>query len=113
MAFKPKKSKTLSIGKDGAVAISFSVADKAIPSVLEEPVKSLGRVCDTPLTDKKAIQLIKETTENGLFPNDRSALAGRITIWCLQFMLIPKLLQPLLIYDISMITVLCSPVVVV
>ena len=44
MKFKPKKSRSLSLRK-GKVAerVTFTVASQAIPTVTEEPVKSLGR----------------------------------------------------------------------
>lgn len=53
------------------------------------------------LTDKKTVQLIGETRENGLLAIGRSRLAGKLKIWCPQILLISKLLLLLLIYDIS------------
>ncbi|MCG8432275.1 MAG: hypothetical protein MJA29_14040, partial [Candidatus Omnitrophica bacterium] len=106
MKFKPKKSRSLSLKKgkfDGTV--SFTVADQRIPTVEDEPVKSLGRVYDATLKDTGAVQKTKEFAENGLNTIDKSCLIGKFKIWCLQFMLIPKLLWPLLIYEISTSTV--------
>lgn len=96
MSFQPKKPRRLSILKGRAVAISFSLPDKMISVVFEEPVKGLIRVYDPSLTDKTAAHLNRETTENGILI-DRSRLVGMIC--CLQFMLILKMLWPLLIYD--------------
>ncbi|GFO03425.1 reverse transcriptase [Plakobranchus ocellatus] len=36
---------------------------------------------------------------------DKNGLPGKNKVWCLQFMLIPKLLWPLLLYEISTSTV--------
>lgn len=80
-----------------AVALSFSVANQAIPNVLEEPIKSLGWIYNTSM-DKKAYQRTWETSENGLLAIDWSRPAGKFKIWCLQSMLTLKLLCRLLIY---------------
>lgn len=55
LSIKPKKSRRLSIMKNKAVSILFSVADQTIPVVFEEPVKSLGRGYDVLLTYMKAV----------------------------------------------------------
>ena len=54
MSFKPKKSRSLSIRK-GKVNenVIFQVASQNIPTVTEEPVKSLGRWYDASLKDTK------------------------------------------------------------
>uniref|UniRef100_A0A0L8FYU4 Uncharacterized protein n=1 Tax=Octopus bimaculoides TaxID=37653 RepID=A0A0L8FYU4_OCTBM len=41
-------------------------------------------------------------TEEGLETIDSCSLPDKYKVWCLQFMLIPKLLWPLLIYDICL-----------
>ena len=106
MKFKPKKSRSLSLRK-GKVAerVTFTVASQAIPTVTEEPVKSLGRWYDDSLKDTKRGKETKQMAENSLRIIDQCGLPGKYKVWCLQFMLIPKLLWPLLIYDISTSTV--------
>ena len=101
MKFKPKKSRSLSLRK-GKVAESvvFSVANQAIPTVTEEPVKSLGRWYDDTLKDTQRAKETKQMSEEGLETIDQCGLPGKYKVWCLQFMLIPKLLWPLMIYDI-------------
>src|SRR3984885_8136520 len=101
MSFKPKKSRSLSISKEKTYKVTFMVSDQVIPTVIEEPIKSLGRVYDDSLKDKKAIKETSDMASNGLQIIDRSRLVGKFKLWCLQFMLIPKLLWPFLIYDIS------------
>ena len=106
MAFKPKKSRSLSIRK-GKVddRVSFIVADQKIPTLSQEPVKSLGRQYDESLKDKIAARNTEDLVVSGLQKIQTSGLIGKFKLWCLQFMLIPKLLWPLLIYDIPISTV--------
>ena len=53
MAFKPAKSRSLALVKGKVCSdVSFVVARQPVPSVSEEPVKSLGRVINDSLTDK-------------------------------------------------------------
>ena len=106
MLFKPKKSRSLSLG-EGKVdeSMTFSVADQVIPTFSEEPVKSLGRWYDASLKDtyrgKETIIMTKESLDI----IDSCVLPGKYNIRCLQFMFIPKLLWPLLICDICSSTV--------
>src|SRR3984885_12399458 len=64
MSFKPKKT----------YKVTFLVSDQVIPTVIEEPVKSLGRVYDDSLKDKKAIKETSDMASNGLQIIDRSGL---------------------------------------
>lgn len=40
-------------------------------------------------------------TESGLRAIEKSTLIGKFKVWCLQFMLIPRLLWPHLSYDVT------------
>ena len=54
MNFKPKKSCSLSVRKGKIVAAAtFTVGNKQIPTVSEEPVKSLSRWYDSSMKDTK------------------------------------------------------------
>ncbi|GFO06257.1 reverse transcriptase [Plakobranchus ocellatus] len=46
-----------------------------------------------------------ELLSESLLAINKCGLQGKFKIWCLQFMLIPKLLWPLLVYDICSTTV--------
>ena len=100
MHFKPKKSRSLSLRR-GKVddSVKFRIANQTIPTVSEEPVKSLGRWYDATLKDTKRGAETKATSAEGLEKINQCGLPGKFKVWCLQFMLIPKLLWPLLIYD--------------
>ena len=54
MKFKPKKSRSLSVRKGKIdVTRTFTVAKRQIPTVSQEPVKSLGRWYDLSMKDPK------------------------------------------------------------
>ena len=106
MNFKPKKSSSLSVRKGKIdAATTFTVANKQIPTVSKEPVKSLGSWYDSSKKDTKRGQETAELATEGLLAINRCGLQGKFKVWCLQFMLIPKLLWPILIYEIYSTTV--------
>ncbi|GFN98813.1 reverse transcriptase [Plakobranchus ocellatus] len=106
MEFKPKKFRSLSIrrGKVDEATI-FTVAEQQIPTVSQEPVKSLGRWYDSSMKDTRRGAETLELASESLLAINKCGLHGKFKIWCLQFMLIPKLLWPLLVYDICSSTV--------
>ncbi|GFO32390.1 reverse transcriptase [Plakobranchus ocellatus] len=106
LEFKPKKSRSLSIRK-GKVdeATTFTVAEQQIPTVSQEPVKSLGRWYDSSMKDIRRGAETLELASESLLAINKCGLQGIFKIWCLQFMLIPKLLGRLLVYDICSSTV--------
>ena len=66
---------------------------------------SLGRWYDKSLKDTKQRETRVETLVIGLKKIDRCPLQGRHKVWCLQHVLIPMLLWPLLVYEIAVTTV--------
>ncbi|GFN97031.1 reverse transcriptase [Plakobranchus ocellatus] len=106
MEFKPKKSHSLSIRK-GKVdeATTFTIAEQQIPTVSQEPVKSLGRWYDSPMKVTRRIAETLELPSESLLAINKCGLQGKFKIWGLQFMLIPKLLWPILVYGIRSTTV--------
>ena len=72
MNFKPKKSCNLSVRKGKIVAATtFTVANKQIPTVSEEPVKSLGRWYDSSMKETKRGQETAEFASDGLLAVNR------------------------------------------
>ena len=103
MKFKPKKPLILSVSKDAMT--TFTVANQQISTVSQEPVKSLWRWYDSSMKDtKRGLETVELATE-GLLAINRCGLQGKLKVWCLQFMLIPKLLGPLLVCEICSTTV--------
>ena len=96
MAFKPAKSRSLALVR-GKIRrdVFFNVAEQRIPTVSEEPVKSLGRVFDESLTDKSMRGAILQQIIEGLQVIEAAQLQGRFKVWLLQFVLLPRLLWSL------------------
>ena len=67
MKFKPAKSRSLLLvkGKLDDEA-RFIVGGQAIPTISEEPVKSLGRWYDSSMKDTKQAQAVIDSTKQGL-----------------------------------------------
>lgn len=82
----------MSIMKGTSMAVSLSVANHTILTVLEELVKGFDQIYDALLADNKTVQLIKETTENCLHAIDSSRHFGKFKRSYLQLMVISKLL---------------------
>ncbi|XP_041934289.1 LOW QUALITY PROTEIN: uncharacterized protein LOC121697073, partial [Alosa sapidissima] len=85
MSFKPAKSRSLVL-KKGKVTdrYRFSLAGATIPSITEQPVKSLGKVFDCSLKDSSSIQRTSKELEGWLRCVDRSGLPGRFKAWIYQ-----------------------------
>ena len=81
MSFKPKKSRSLSVGKGKIdAAATFTVANKQIPTVSEELVKSLGRWYDSSMRDTKRGHETAEHTTEGLLVINRCGLQGKFKV---------------------------------
>ena len=101
MKFKAKKSRSCSLRKGKPKEVRFTIAGDPMPTVKEEPVKSLGRWYKGNLSDRsRGVEVFNEAVE-GLKSIDHSRLPGKFKLWCLQFALYPRLLWPLMIYEIA------------
>ena len=94
----PEASHKMKICEDA----SFVVAGQRIQTVLEEHMKSLGRVFNEQLSDKNQEAAIRKTTKDTI---DISLLPGKFKVWLYQFVLLPRLLWPLSIYEIGLLAV--------
>ncbi|XP_061589349.1 uncharacterized protein LOC133454644 [Cololabis saira] len=108
MNFKPAKSRSLVVRK-GKVTdrFRFSIGATEIPSVGEKPVKSLGKIYDCTLKNTAALQATSEELGSWLKAVDKSGLPGKFKAWIYQHGILPRLLWPLLVYDVPMTTVEC------
>ena len=101
MKFKAKKSRSCSLREGKMKQIKFSIAGDPMPTVKEKPVKSLGRWYAGNLTDRsRGVEVYNQALE-GLASIEHSNLAGKFKLWCLQFGLYPRLLWPLMIYEVA------------
>lgn len=107
MKIKPTKSRSLSIQKGIRIDnICFTVDGERIPLVVEEPVRSLGRLYMADLSDKHMVSAIATQLTDGLHKINQCFLPGKFKVWCYQFTLYQRLMWPLKLCDITLTSVL-------
>ena len=106
MSFKPAKSRSLVV-KKGKVTdrFRFNIEGKQIPTISEKPVKSLGKVFDSSLKDSSSVQSTCQELDSWLRAVDRSGVPGKFKAWIYQHGILPRILWPLLVYEVPMSTV--------
>ncbi|XP_072560565.1 uncharacterized protein [Paramormyrops kingsleyae] len=106
MTFKPAKCRSL-VSRKGRVEdkFRFHMNGLQIPSLTEKPVKSLGKLFDVTLRDTVAIQAMHAELETWLAAVDRAGLPGKFKAWIYQHGILPRLLWPLLMYQVPITTV--------
>ena len=102
MRFKAKKSRSLTFAKGIQKEVKFSIAGDVMPTVREEPVKSLGRWYAGTLNDRSRGIEVQRQAEEGLKAIDGTKLPGKYKLWMLQFGLYPRLVWPLQIYEVAL-----------
>jgi len=101
MKFKTKKSRSLTLRKGKLVDYHFLLCGEEIPSIQDQPVKSLGRWYTDELKDTKRAKEISQQVQEGLESIDGCGLSGKLKLWCLQYGLMPRILWPLTVYDVA------------
>ncbi|XP_052234917.1 uncharacterized protein LOC127847189 [Dreissena polymorpha] len=106
MKFKPKKSRSLVI-KKGKVTQRFTlqVQSEDIPSIVDNPIKCLGKWYDASLNDTSSTNRTKNQLQEGLKQIDQTSLPGKFKAWLYQHGLLPRLMWPLMLYEIAVSTV--------
>lgn len=85
LGFKPTKSRFLVLKRGKVVdRFHFSLAGAIIPSITEQPVKSLGKVFDCSLEDSASIQKTSKELKTWLSRVNKSGLPGRFKTWIYQ-----------------------------
>jgi len=102
MKAKPKKCRSLSIVHGQVKEIYFSIGGDQIPTVKEQRVKSLGRWYSIPLTDRHRGTEIEKTAKEGLIAINETDLPGKLKALIFQHGLLPLLLWPLQIYEVTL-----------
>ena len=82
MKAKPKKSRSISLVCGTICDIHFSIGGNIIPTVREQPVKSLGRPYAFPLIDRHRGVVVQRTALEGLHAIEKSELPGKLKAWC-------------------------------
>ena len=107
MQLKPSKSKSLIIvngrvQEEKSLHIISGKNTQTIPSIVNNPVKFLGRFISFDLKDTDQIKAFSLAVSKGLSLIDKSFHRGIHKVWILQHLLIPRLRWPLLIYEIPL-----------
>ncbi|KAL1273018.1 hypothetical protein QQF64_028880 [Cirrhinus molitorella] len=100
MEIKPNKSRSISIVKGQLTNERFQINNEPIPTVLEKPIKSLGRWYSAELKDSKQVEQLRHDTISGLKKISNTDLPGKLKLWCFQFGLLPRLMWPISIYEV-------------
>ena len=106
MKFKPNKYRSLVI-KKGKVTKRFNlhVQWEDIPSIMDRPIKCLGKWYDVSLKDTNNINRTKNQLQDGLKLIDKTGLPCKFKAWLYQHGLLPRLVWPLMLYEIVTSTV--------
>ena len=99
MSFNVRKLRSLVLKKGKIIEERFKLSGESIPTIKQNPVKSLGKRFDDSLKDTVAIQETKENLERWFNKIERSGLPGRFKAWIYQNAVLPKVLWQLTIYE--------------
>lgn len=83
----------------------FVVDGTTIPSITEKLVKSLGKTFDCSLRDTASIQATITKLGTWLSAVEKSGLPGRLKAWFYKCGILPRVLWPLLVYEVTMSTI--------
>ena len=78
----------------------LTVQGEAIPIIVDNPIKCLGKCFDASLKDKEAATKLKEQVDQGLKKIDGTLLPGKFKVWMYQHSLLPRLIWPLMLYEL-------------
>lgn len=106
MVFKPAESRSLVLRKVKVEdKYRLSLAGALIPSVSKKPVESLGKIFNSTLKETAAVQSEGKELKRWISAVDKSGLPGKFKEWIYQHGILPRLLWPLLIYEVPITTV--------
>lgn len=106
MFFKPAKSRSIVLKKRRvSEKFRFSIENMQIPTITENPVKSLGKIFKATLKEKAAIRYTWEECEQWMQEVDKSGLPRRFKAWVYQHRILPRILWPLMLYEFPISTV--------
>ena len=93
--------------KKGKVTQRFTlqVQSEDIPSIVDNPIKCLGKWYDASLNDTSSTNRTKNQLQEGLKQIDQTSLPGKFKTWLYQHGLLPRLMWPLMLYEIAVSTV--------
>ena len=100
MKFEPSKSRCLVV-KKGKIKLRFrlKIPGEEIPSIIDNPIKWLGKWCDDTLKGVNNSRGLERETTEILVNTDKKGLPGKFKAWIFQHGLLPRLIWPLMLYN--------------
>ena len=102
LTVKATKSRSLVIYKGRVRKQDVKLKAETLTCLTEKPVKYLGKWFDESLNDKEQVCQIEKQLKTYLRRIDQSLLPGKYKVWCYQNVLLPKLMWPLSIYEVTL-----------
>ena len=104
--FRASKIQVTSIKKGKVMEkVRFTVVGETIPTLSEKPIKGLDKTFNSNLKDTAAKQKTIKDVEGWLTKIDKSGLPDQYKALLFQYAVLPRILWPLLVYDIPITTV--------
>ncbi len=102
MKFKPQQSRSLSLRKgERNDRVTFTISGEDIPRIVDQPIRSLGRLYISGLSDKDMGKIILRQLSEGLSKIDTSQLPGNFKVWCYHSTLHPRVMWPLKLCEVT------------
>ena len=99
LAVKPGKCRSLVIIK-GEISKKTPLMDGIpVTSITEQPIKYLGKTYSQRMDDREQVEDTIKEAKGMLKKIDRCKLPGKYKAWMMQFMMLPRLMWPLTIYN--------------
>ena len=102
MTAKPEKCRSLVIYKGKVLDKQIKIKEKPVTQLQDKSIKYLGKSYNANLDEKEQMKAIESQVIGDLKKVDRCRLPGRYKAWMLQYMLLPRLMWPLSIYNVPM-----------
>ena len=96
------KSRYLAIVKGKVVRSNLKLNEETITPIQDKPIKYLGKEYNANLHEKEQVQEVQRILKAELKKIDSCKLPGRYKCWIVQYMLLPRLMWPLTIYNIPL-----------
>ncbi len=81
--------------------VTFTISGEDIPRIVDQPIRSLGRLYTSGLSDKDMGKIILRQLSEGLSKIDASQQPGKFKVWCYHFTLYPRVMCPLKLCEVT------------
>ena len=98
---RAEKCRSLVILKGKVQRRDLKIDGKVITSIKDKSIKYLGKQYNASLEENEQILEVERSLQKELKKIDKCKLPGRYKSWILQYMLLPRLMWPLTIYNVT------------